>query len=194
MCARDQNAIYVLRGRGFQSRRGRWLCRIRPIDEFMNKDTKTCPVAAALTDADRASLLWDKQGSKRRSNPAGSTGRNRRSRSAATLHSPPGSPMEKPPSPAPSASPSTSVQPPRPRLGRRPASADLLDLTAIHLGPWAKLITSQGRSGPLVLSASGQTQSGEARRTPRSSPVSTTSGTVEVDDGEGLERPRMEND
>ncbi len=75
VCARDQNAIYVLRGRGFQSRlvdAGSAASGL--IDEFMNKDTKTCPVAAALTDADRASLLWDKQRFEAAKQPGGLNG------------------------------------------------------------------------------------------------------------------------
>ena len=69
---------------------------------------------------------------------------------------------------APFASPSTMLYSPRARASgagplRSPTSSTF---TAIHLGPWAKLITSQGRSERLVLSASGQTQSGGGAKDP----------------------------
>ena len=55
VCAGDDEAIYVLRGAGFQSR----LEAAGPaasdlIDDLMNKDSKDCPVSALLTDADKA--------------------------------------------------------------------------------------------------------------------------------------------
>ena len=63
VCSGGDDAIFVLRGSGFQSgledRVGRAASDL--IDDLMNKDSKDCPVAAALTDADRAGLLRIKQ-------------------------------------------------------------------------------------------------------------------------------------
>jgi uncharacterized protein YjbI with pentapeptide repeats len=65
VCSGDDEATYVLRGisHGFPSNR---LQAAGPaghdlIDDLMDKDSKECPVAAALTDADRAHLLQIKQ-------------------------------------------------------------------------------------------------------------------------------------
>ena len=56
------NKIYTLRGPGFQIRLGdAGPAAFGLIDDLMNKDNKDCPVAAALTDADRAKLLEMKQ-------------------------------------------------------------------------------------------------------------------------------------
>ena len=64
VCSGKDDAIYVVRGLGFQTRLGG--CRRRRakglIDDLMNKDGKDCPVSPALTDADRAKLLQIKQG------------------------------------------------------------------------------------------------------------------------------------
>jgi hypothetical protein len=62
-CSGRDDAIYVVRGLGFRQ-------RLQDddddaasslIDDIMNKDGKDCPVATALTDADRAKLLQIKQ-------------------------------------------------------------------------------------------------------------------------------------
>ena len=56
--SRFQDAIHVMHGTGFQG--GLWnasSAAIELIDDLTNKDSKDCPVAAALTDADRAKLL-----------------------------------------------------------------------------------------------------------------------------------------
>jgi hypothetical protein len=63
VCSGGGQAIYVLRGTGFQS----GLYTAGPagsdlIGKLVNRDSKDCPVAAALTDADRAQLLQIKQG------------------------------------------------------------------------------------------------------------------------------------
>ena len=58
VCSDGEEATYILRGRGFQSRlkdagdEGRKL-----IGDITNKDNRDCPVSALLTDADRATLL-----------------------------------------------------------------------------------------------------------------------------------------
>jgi uncharacterized protein YjbI with pentapeptide repeats len=62
----DDDAIYIVRGTGdfapFQDRlKAAGAAAIGLIDDLMNKDSKDCPVAAALTDADRAKLVEVKQ-------------------------------------------------------------------------------------------------------------------------------------
>ena len=62
VCLGSDDAIYVLRGAGFRDR----LLAAHPpapdlIDDLMNKESKDCPVSAALTGADRANLLAIKQ-------------------------------------------------------------------------------------------------------------------------------------
>jgi uncharacterized protein YjbI with pentapeptide repeats len=58
VCSGDDDAVYILRGGGFQ---GRLLdagaAATGLIDDLMDKDSKGCPVSPALTDADRAKLL-----------------------------------------------------------------------------------------------------------------------------------------
>ena len=55
-------AIHVLRGGGFQERlEAAGAAASGLIDDLMTKDSKDCPVAAALTDGDRANLLRVKQ-------------------------------------------------------------------------------------------------------------------------------------
>jgi uncharacterized protein YjbI with pentapeptide repeats len=62
VCSGDQDAIYVVRGGGFQSRlQAAGGAAITVIDDLMNKDSKDCPIAASLTDADRTALLRIKQ-------------------------------------------------------------------------------------------------------------------------------------
>jgi len=61
VCSGDDNAIYILRGGGFQSLRDAGAEAVGFIDDITNKDRSDCPVAAALTDADPAWLLQDKQ-------------------------------------------------------------------------------------------------------------------------------------
>jgi hypothetical protein len=62
VCSAADNAIYVVRGEGFQIRlKAARSAAYDLIGDFTNKDSKDCPVAAALTDADRAKLLQIKQ-------------------------------------------------------------------------------------------------------------------------------------
>jgi hypothetical protein len=66
VCSGGDDAIYVGRGISrsppLQSRfDAAGAAGIGLIDDLMNKDSKDCPVAAALTDADRANLLSVKQ-------------------------------------------------------------------------------------------------------------------------------------
>jgi hypothetical protein len=62
ICSGDQDAIYVVRGRGFQFRlAAAGPAAIRLIDNLLNKDSKDCPLFAPLTDADRAKLIEIKQ-------------------------------------------------------------------------------------------------------------------------------------
>jgi hypothetical protein len=62
ICSGDDDAIYVVRGEGFQSRlQAAGAAAPDMIDDLMNKDSKDCPVAASLTDADRAKLLQIKR-------------------------------------------------------------------------------------------------------------------------------------
>jgi len=61
VCSSD-DALFIVRGKGFQSRLSDvGLAGTDLIDGLTNKDSKDCPVAAALTDADRARLLQIKQ-------------------------------------------------------------------------------------------------------------------------------------
>ena len=66
VCSGGDDAIHVVRGasdgRGFLHRlEAAGLAGSGLIDDLMNKDSKDCPVAAALTDADRARLSQIKQ-------------------------------------------------------------------------------------------------------------------------------------
>ena len=57
VCSGGADAIYVVRGEGFQERlhdAGRAASEL--IEDLVNKDSKDCPVAAALTETDRANL------------------------------------------------------------------------------------------------------------------------------------------
>jgi uncharacterized protein YjbI with pentapeptide repeats len=64
VCLGGDNELYVIRGNGFESRirsaaagpEGQTL-----IDSLTNKDGKTCPISAKLTDTDKAQLLRIKQ-------------------------------------------------------------------------------------------------------------------------------------
>ena len=61
-CSGDDDAIHLVRGSGFRA----GLLAILPaapdlIHDLTNKDSRDCPVGAALTDADRANLLEIKQ-------------------------------------------------------------------------------------------------------------------------------------
>ncbi len=63
VCSGGDDAIHVLRGIGYQSRlKAAGSAASNLIDNLTNKDSKDCPVAAALTDGDRAKLLQIKQG------------------------------------------------------------------------------------------------------------------------------------
>jgi hypothetical protein len=62
VCSSDTDAVYIVRGSGYQSR----LPAAGPaasglIDGLLNKDSTNCPVAAEVTDAERAKLLQIKQ-------------------------------------------------------------------------------------------------------------------------------------
>ena len=62
VCSGGDDAIYVVRGYGFQSRlKAAGAAASGLMDDLMNKDSKACPVAASLTDADRATLLQVKR-------------------------------------------------------------------------------------------------------------------------------------
>ena len=66
VCSGDDDAIYVVRGAGvlpaFQNRlEAAGPAAINLISDLMDKGSKDCPVAAALSDADRAKLLQIKQ-------------------------------------------------------------------------------------------------------------------------------------
>ena len=62
VCSGGGNAIYVLRGAGFHDRlKAAGAAGSGLIDDLTSKDSKDCPVAASLTDADRAELLHMKQ-------------------------------------------------------------------------------------------------------------------------------------
>jgi hypothetical protein len=62
VCLGGDNAIYVLRGGPFHDRlRDAGAAASGLIDDLTNKDSKDCPVAAVLTDVDRAKLLQLKQ-------------------------------------------------------------------------------------------------------------------------------------
>ncbi len=71
VCSKDENAIYVVRGGGFQSRLGAAGDEGAKLIVFItNKDNKDCPVSALLTDADRAKLLQIKQQIEKAPKPA----------------------------------------------------------------------------------------------------------------------------
>ena len=58
VCSSDDDAIYVMRGDGFRAQlEAASAAASGLIDDLMDKDSKDCPVAAAVTDADRATLL-----------------------------------------------------------------------------------------------------------------------------------------
>jgi hypothetical protein len=62
VCSGSDDAIYVARGGGFRNRifdAGAAASGL--IDDLINNDSKNCRVAAALTEADRANLLWIKE-------------------------------------------------------------------------------------------------------------------------------------
>jgi hypothetical protein len=62
VCSGGDDAIYISRGAGFLARlNAAGAAAIALIDDLLNKDSADCPVAAALTDADRANLLQIKQ-------------------------------------------------------------------------------------------------------------------------------------
>lgn len=62
VCSSDDDAIYVMRGNGFESRlEAAGGAASGLIDDLMNKSGKDCPVSASLTDADRAKLLQAKR-------------------------------------------------------------------------------------------------------------------------------------
>jgi uncharacterized protein YjbI with pentapeptide repeats len=74
ICSGDDNAIYVLRGFAFQDRlKTAGVAATELIDDLMNKDSKNCPVAVALTDDDRARLLQIKQQIELTPRPAGAS-------------------------------------------------------------------------------------------------------------------------
>jgi uncharacterized protein YjbI with pentapeptide repeats len=65
VCSGGDNAIYVLRGVGFQDRlKAVGGAASDLISDLTNKDSKDCPVAAELTDDDKAALLQIKQEAK----------------------------------------------------------------------------------------------------------------------------------
>ncbi len=65
VCSGGGDAIHILRGPGFSLRLAAAVTAASGlIDDLMNKDSKDCPVAAALTDGDRANLLDIKQATK----------------------------------------------------------------------------------------------------------------------------------
>jgi uncharacterized protein YjbI with pentapeptide repeats len=62
VCSGEDDAIYAVRGLGFQGRlQAAGTTAFDLIGDLTNKENKDCPVAAALTDADRANLLRIKQ-------------------------------------------------------------------------------------------------------------------------------------
>jgi hypothetical protein len=62
VCSGDDEAIYVVRGEGFQSRlQAAGAAAFDLMDDLMNKDSKDCLVAASLSDADPAKLLQIKR-------------------------------------------------------------------------------------------------------------------------------------
>ena len=62
VCSGGDDAIQVLRGAGFQSRlEAAGSAASDLIEDLTNKDSKDCPVSAALTDAERANLIQIKQ-------------------------------------------------------------------------------------------------------------------------------------
>ncbi|MBV9288380.1 MAG: pentapeptide repeat-containing protein [Hyphomicrobiales bacterium] len=72
VCSGGDEAIHVLRGTGFQFRLGAAGAAASDlIDNLTTKDANDCPVAAALTDADRAKLLGVKKDVEAFKNPGG---------------------------------------------------------------------------------------------------------------------------
>jgi hypothetical protein len=62
ICSGGDSAISALRGKGFQIRLAdAGTVASGLIDDLTKKDSKDCPVAAALTDDDRAKLLQIKR-------------------------------------------------------------------------------------------------------------------------------------
>jgi uncharacterized protein YjbI with pentapeptide repeats len=62
VCSGDDQALYIMRGEGFQQRlQAAGAAASGLIDKLANKDRKDCPVSASLTDADKAKLLSIKQ-------------------------------------------------------------------------------------------------------------------------------------
>ena len=62
VCSGGDDAIHVVRGEGFRSRlQAAGAAASDLMDDLINKDSKACPVAASLTDADRAKLLQIKR-------------------------------------------------------------------------------------------------------------------------------------
>ena len=58
VCSGGDDAIYIARGDGFQNRlQASGAVASDLIGDLTNKDSKDCPVAAGLTDADRADLF-----------------------------------------------------------------------------------------------------------------------------------------
>jgi hypothetical protein len=78
ICSGDENAIFVVRALFVDHAQGRlvWLTQVGPaaldlIAKLLSKDSSDCPVAASLTDADRAALQRIKQGITSVENPGG---------------------------------------------------------------------------------------------------------------------------
>jgi hypothetical protein len=66
VCSGGDEPVHVVRGRGFQARLDNAGAAASDlIDDLMNKESKDCPVSAALTNADRAKLLQIKQEAKK---------------------------------------------------------------------------------------------------------------------------------
>jgi hypothetical protein len=69
VCSSDKDAIHVVRSGGFELLPGGFRFRLQAagtatsdlIDDLTSKESKDCPVAASVTDADRAKLLQVKQ-------------------------------------------------------------------------------------------------------------------------------------
>ena len=58
VCSGSENNVYIVRGYGFRHRlQAAGAAASGLIDDLVNKDSKDCPVSAALTDADKAKLL-----------------------------------------------------------------------------------------------------------------------------------------
>ncbi len=72
VCSGDEQALYVVRGGGFQARLSdAGAAASDLIDKLANKDSKDCPVSVSLTDADRARLLQIKQANEAAKKPRG---------------------------------------------------------------------------------------------------------------------------